>query len=151
MKRKDVNAWYLILFEMNKESNNHYLGFSWTITEELCNLFKDHETESELKAEHNCVLHSAERIDNYLIQNFYYREPVFDESITCEDIIRRKIIEERIKVAEVVPKAWLERQDHLFFKTKIGDELLSFTGGVMSGIDGKLRFDLMQKKTQNNE
>jgi hypothetical protein len=45
----------------------------------------------------------------------------------------------------------LERQDHLFFKTKIGDELLSFTDGVMSGIDGKLRFDLMHKKTQNNE
>ncbi len=62
-----------------------------------------------------------------------------------------KIIEERIKAAEVVLKAWLERQDQLFFKSKISDELLSFTDGVMLWMlcyvmDRKLTFHLMRER-----
>jgi hypothetical protein len=118
------------------------------VEKDLIEVKPHRETINQFKGEHNCVLHLAERIDNYLAQNFYYKEPVFDESITSDSDRRHKIIEERIKAAEVLLKAWLERQDHLFFKSKISNELLSFTDGVMSGMDRKLTFHLMRERLE---
>ena len=53
-------------------------------------------------------------------------------------------MEERCKTTEVVIRAWLERQDHLFFKRYIKKRLISSKDYVISDMDRKLRKKLMQ-------
>jgi hypothetical protein len=144
-RRLRASAWYIIPFKLNKQLKDKYFGFAWTITDEFCKLFKECNQQKDFKG-HVCVRYSTALLDDYFQRNFIYKEPVFDESITSEGDKRQKIMEERCKTAEVVLKAWLERQDHLFYKRKIGRNLVSSTDGLMSDMDIKLRRKLMEMR-----
>ena len=140
-------AWYMMPF--NEEGHEAHYGFSWIITEELCNIAKDKEIVkcNASKEKHECQQSVIDLIDNYLHQKFLYREPNTDEDINESDK-RQRIIEERCISAGIVLRAWLERQDHLFFKRRFGKRVISSTDYQISDMDQKLRRALMQNRVE---
>ena len=42
-KEKRVRAWYMTPFLIETQVKDRYFGFSWTITDHLCDLFKSHQ------------------------------------------------------------------------------------------------------------
>ncbi|XP_054164765.1 uncharacterized protein LOC128962416 [Oppia nitens] len=145
-RRLRASAWYVVPFNADVGINERYFGFSWTITEELCKLHKDNDKFNVNKVDHKCIHLMTNFIDKYFYDNYIYRDPVIDNSIT--DVEKRRLIEmrSRLESAEVVLRAWLERQDHLFFKRNIKKKLISSTDYVISDMDRKLRRKFTQMR-----
>ncbi|CAG2103928.1 unnamed protein product [Medioppia subpectinata] len=141
-----ASAWYMTPFKLEEDIKERYFGFSWTITEEVCKLMENNTTFNVNRVNHKCNDMGVQLLHDFFERNYLYREPVIDSSVTDESDRRQIIMEERFKTADVVLRAWLERQDHLFFKRKIGRKLISSTDAVLSDMDRKLRRELQSRK-----
>ena len=135
-------AWYMMPF-IEQEGHEPRYGFSWIITEELCNIAEDKSNAS--KDEHECQQTAIRLIDNYLDKNYLYREPNTDQYEKISDK-RQSIMEERWQTSRKILEAWLERQDHLFFKRRVNGRLISSTDYQISDMQQKLKRALMRSR-----
>lgn len=138
-----ASAWYLAPFQVEGEIKDRYFGFSWTISEQLCQLFKSSSIKTETNEKHNCVEFVSQVFDSFFANTHLYKEPEFDESIELNEK-RKAIVQKRFVTVRAVLRAWLERQEHLFFKRMVKNKIISSTDYVISDMDKKMTSKLNQ-------